>query len=90
MLLTVMELNFEETKSTTNTMNGVISISVRIIYRRSCIWIGILVGWNEVSMALFLYSLAYGFGTNGELVNTINIIGAGVKELKGYKEIIYH
>jgi len=41
-------------------------------------WIGILVGWNEVSMALFLYSLAYGFGTNGELVNTINIIGAGI------------
>ncbi len=41
-------------------------------------WIGILVGWNEVSMALFLYSLAYGFGTNGQLVNTINIIGAGI------------
>ena len=41
-------------------------------------WIGILVGWNEVSMARFLYSLAYGFGTNGELVNTINIIGAGI------------
>ncbi|MCL6014183.1 MAG: hypothetical protein M1323_00975 [Candidatus Thermoplasmatota archaeon] len=41
-------------------------------------WIGILVGWNEVSMALFLYSLAYGFGTNGELVNTMNILGAGV------------
>ncbi len=41
-------------------------------------WTAILVGWNEVSMALFLYSLAYGFGNNGELVNLLNITGAGV------------
>ncbi|MHB1440139.1 MAG: hypothetical protein ACYCSO_05440 [Cuniculiplasma sp.] len=41
-------------------------------------WIAILVGWNEVSMALLLYSLAYGFGNSGTLLNTVNILGAGV------------
>jgi hypothetical protein len=41
-------------------------------------WIAITVGWNEVSMALFLYSLEFGFGSHGDAINTLNLIGAGI------------
>ncbi|MGP6239048.1 hypothetical protein ACNF40_01350 [Cuniculiplasma sp. SKW4] len=41
-------------------------------------WFAVLVGWNEVSMAFLLYTLAYGFGTRGIYTNTLNLIGASV------------
>lgn len=41
-------------------------------------WFAILVGWNEVSMAFLLYTLAYGYGNRGILDNTLNLIGASV------------
>ena len=41
-------------------------------------WMAILVGWNEVSMAIFLYTMAYGFGNNGDLINGLNLFGAGI------------
>lgn len=41
-------------------------------------WMAILVGWNEVSMAIFLYTLAYGFGNSNIYVNGLNLFGAGI------------
>ena len=41
-------------------------------------WISILIGWNEISMAILLYSFAYGFGTEGVYLNIINLFGAGI------------
>ncbi len=41
-------------------------------------WISILIGWNEISMAILLYSFAFGFGNEGAYLNTINLFGAGI------------
>jgi hypothetical protein len=41
-------------------------------------WFAALVGWNEVSMAFLLYTLAYGFGDLGILNNSLNLLGASV------------
>ncbi len=41
-------------------------------------WMAVLVGWSEVSMAILLYTLAYGFGNNTLYVNGLNLFGAGI------------
>ncbi len=43
-------------------------------------WFALLVGWNEISMALLLYTLAFGFGNSGIINNTLNLIGSSVTD----------
>ncbi len=41
-------------------------------------WIAVLIGWNEISMAIFLYTLAFGFGKYSVYINVLNLFGSGI------------
>ncbi len=77
----VMAINismFEMTVILSYVLISAFNGNLRRMTKTHAKWMSILVGWNEISMAILLYTLSSGFGNGNFYLNTINLFGAGI------------